>query len=250
MEKDKKKLVGLRRGFEVLRVMADRGGEGSFNELKAACNELPSPTLSRLLKVLVEEGLLEKPANGGPYRLGGATITLAQSVVGAIPKEKKLQPVLDALAARTGHSAAYLEMSGNHGIFVAKSLMPDAFSYRTVGDPITRINRNAFTQICLAYMDEKKAVRLLDGLTEPSAIPRKQFLQRLKRIRREGTFLAFQEDSRLLARVVGAVMADSGAFLGAIGVTFHTAKVGKKEEAGLRVQVTNAAHEAARALAV
>ena len=80
MPRQRETLVGLRRGIELLEHLAAAPQGLSFNELQSCFEELAPSTLSRLLKALQEEGLVENIAPQRSYVLGERAKALGQKL--------------------------------------------------------------------------------------------------------------------------------------------------------------------------
>ncbi len=103
------------RGLRILLTVADRGSIRA--EQLSSLLETPSSTVYRYLKTLAEFGFVER--HGSAYRLGprlligGANVTAAELVHAA-------GPVLEALSAETGETAALLRRVGTSAVCLAE----------------------------------------------------------------------------------------------------------------------------------
>jgi len=240
-------MIGLRRGIAVLNVLAQRADGGSFTELQRACSNLAPPTLSRLLKALASERLIEKRAADGRYVAGPELFTLARTVLGLASARDLVQPSLDRLADLTGQSSAYFERAADAMVLVAKREHAQSWNYLPVGGTHPKITRNGFGQVLLAQMPAPKLATLLDKTQEPLPTARAAFLKRLARIRKQGLFVERGEAARALVRIVAPVFAGpQGPFAGAIGITLLKGALAKPEFAACKPRVREAARDATR----
>lgn len=173
----------LRRGYAVLRQLAadDRGGS-TFSRLRTIEPGLTAASLSRLLKGMQAEQLLTKDEATGRYRLHPEFARFARQVAGAIPLHERLQPLVQALAAETGESAAWFEPDGERILLLAKAEIPERFHYIDVGQPIGPLLGHGAARVVLAFSSpsERQAAFRRHG---PPPLPANRYLQTLEAIR-------------------------------------------------------------------
>ncbi len=201
-------LAPLRRGIAILRFLSARDDWCSFSAMQAACSNLPSPTLSRLIKVLVDENLVERSPDSGRYRRGPALLDLAHMALGSLPKARLLQPVLDSLADETGQSAALFEFDSDAIVMVAKAERPNSCHFIDVGSRNVDLARHGFARAILAHMPEDDAVRLALAAPIPSEGGENRLREVYREIRQESVCLERSESKpnwmRVTAPVLGA----------------------------------------------
>ncbi|HVY85588.1 MAG TPA: IclR family transcriptional regulator [Caulobacterales bacterium] len=99
----------VQRAIMILRLMTRRGAPGwRLSEITKASN-LPHPTTSRLLKCLVEEGLVVRDAVTKRYRLGPLNFELGLASGVKLEFREQLRPVLERIAAESGDTV-YLHL--------------------------------------------------------------------------------------------------------------------------------------------
>jgi DNA-binding IclR family transcriptional regulator len=234
-------LVGLRRGFDVLRHLAANQEGIPFNRL-ADLTGLPAPTLSRILKVLVDEGMISK---NGVYALGQEFIALARLATGAASRAELLQGLLENLGRATGESAAYYEFRGLDITCIAKAEQSESFHYMAIGNLNSRVLLNAFGQVCIAFLDADEQKQVLGKADPGPCIPRADFRVRLKQIHEECIFVENGEANPSLIRIVAPVF-DGEALAGSLGITLLKRKLSKGVIENLKREVMAAAAEASR----
>jgi DNA-binding IclR family transcriptional regulator len=220
MPKESEALSSLRRGVAVLEHLARHHGGMRFTELREVFQGLAASTLSRILAVLVAEGLVVKREDAPLYRIGPRAEALGQLMFGTASRPRLFQPILDALARETGHSAAYFEFDHNAIILLAKSEPPEAFHYMAVMNRNRNFGLHGFAKVCLAYQPEDVRDRLLNRLERPLTVPREAFLNELVDIRRCGVLVNTQDDKAGICRVAAPVFEGLGhALAGVIGIS-------------------------------
>lgn len=93
----------IRRAFQVLRSVAEKADRGQRLADLACDLGLPVPTTHRILRALVQEGMVEQVPGGRRYRLGNGYVQIADTARRTSLQER-LRPVLCALAESLGCS--------------------------------------------------------------------------------------------------------------------------------------------------
>lgn len=102
----------VQRAIMILRLMTRRGAPGwRLSEITKASN-LPHPTTSRLLKCLVEEGLVVRDPATKRYRLGPLNFELGLASGVKLEFRDQLRPALEHLAAESGDTVYLYQYSG------------------------------------------------------------------------------------------------------------------------------------------
>lgn len=81
MAKEPETMSGLRRGVAVLEHPVRHRGGMTFGELRDVFQGLAASTLSRILSVLIDQGLVVKPETERLYRIGPRAEAPSQSIV-------------------------------------------------------------------------------------------------------------------------------------------------------------------------
>lgn len=225
---------GLRSSLAILARLADTGGL-AFTRLRREVG-LPAATVSRLLKVLAEEGWV---TGGGaePWRPGSAYRAAAWRLAPNADLAALIQPVVDQLAEATGESAAFVEWGGDGIVFRAKRERPESFHYMEVGSRNRNVVDHPFALTCLAHGDPASWRRF----AAPARRANIDLEAVLLRIRSDGVHVGVDRGQRIVAPVI----AHGGAFLGAIGVSrFATSELEPRQLERLRKLVSDHARRA------
>lgn len=199
---------GLRSALAILARLADSGGL-PFTRLRREVN-LPAATVSRLLKVLAEEGWVSGGAQE-PWRPGPAFRAAAWRLAPRSDLAHLVLPVVEDLAEGTGESAAFVEWGGDGIVFRAKAERPESYHYLGVGERNRGVLEHPFALLCLAHCDEA-AVRRYASAARKAGMDLGTLLPQ---IREAGVHTGMNKGWRIAAPVI----AHGGAFLGAIGIT-------------------------------
>lgn len=220
MGENSQQLPALRRGIDVLRTLALNTGWTSFSHIQQALGGVPAPTMSRLLKVLVDEELVERSEDHGRYRRGPALLDLAHLVLGSLPKARMLQPLLDSLADATGQSAALFEFDSDAIVMVAKAERPNSCHFIDVGARNTDLGRHGFARTILAHMREGDGARVAAHAPHPPECGIDALEKIFADIRESGVCIERSESKPNWMRITAPVFGASPDHLpDAIGVT-------------------------------
>ncbi|WP_420226358.1 IclR family transcriptional regulator [Pigmentiphaga litoralis] len=125
---------GIRRVVRVLKVLAVHRDVGlRFVEVADLC-ELERPTAHRMLKTLVEEGLLVRDPRSKRYRLGALTFELGLAAAHHFNLVDLCAPSLQRLARATGDTSFLFIRRGNDAICV--SSVPGHYPIQTPVVPV------------------------------------------------------------------------------------------------------------------
>ncbi len=159
--------VSLRRGLKLLDLLAGRHPV-TFSYLREGLGDLPATTLSRLLKVLLEEGWVLRDAQGH-YGLAPGGVDFARRCIGGLDEGELLAPLVERLAEETGESAAFAQFREIGFFFLAKREAPSSYHYIPLYQLNPDLKDNGFGFLCLAFQrDDLIRYRLaaMDDLTE------------------------------------------------------------------------------------
>jgi DNA-binding IclR family transcriptional regulator len=237
-------LPAVRRSAAILRILATRPGGCSFSELLTCGGRLSPASLSRLLKVLADEGLVAKDSMSGAYVVGAELLRLACGVRDAVSPRDVVQPVLDALAADTRQSAAFYEPETTGAVLTAKAEIEEGFHYIRVFQRMPELPRHGFGQVLLAFTPAAVRRRWA-GARWPTAAA--AYARRLTAVRRGLVVLPDWAPSggRGLIRLAAPVFrGGGGALCGVLGVTFWGGSVAAGRVAAMADRVVAAARRA------
>ena len=130
---DPKPIPALSRGLRALNVLARAGESGvTFSELGHKLEDLPAPTLSRLLKALGAEGYIVKNSSG-LYVSGPQLQELSRALGAGGSIEEIALDAMNTYARETGESIGFARFYGDRLVMVEKVEVPDSFKLATLG---------------------------------------------------------------------------------------------------------------------
>lgn len=198
----------VQRAIMILRLMTRRGAPGwRLSEITKASN-LPHPTTSRLLKCLVDEGLVVRDAATKRYRLGPLNYELGLASGVKLEFRDQLRPALERLAADTGDTVYLYQYAGLEVVCIER--IDGMTQLRSAALEIggrRPLGFSAAGVVMLATMDEARVQSVLKSLDRE--------IENHPRVTRNGILRAVSA-----ARVNGyAVTRDTTVLgLGAVGV--------------------------------
>jgi DNA-binding IclR family transcriptional regulator len=240
-------LTALRRSFAVLKRLAQSGKGCAFSNLQTIEDGLSAASLSRLLKVMQAEGLVAKEPSTGLYHTGSVFLQLARQAAGTVPVREILQPVVEALANRTGESAAWFERDGNSLVLTAKHELPERFHYVALFSQMGTVTQHGFGQTFLAWLPDEDSRALLDNSMQPSQVA--GFRKRLAEIRAGLVCVPEWNAPRPIVRVnVPVFRGLGGPLAGILGVSLWGRSISAALRKRLEAAVKEHAGQATRSL--
>lgn len=233
---------GLRLALGMLRVLAENDGQASFSQLKKELNNTPSATVSRILKVVAEEGWIVRSAQGG-YCIGDRYRRAARQITALDDPGKVLQPVVEALARESKESATFVTWEGDGFLFRNKHEMPDSFHYRAVGE-VNREDmfRTALGITCMAWQPPEVVAKFAKKMLDNPDLD--EWQRRLETVRDEKMCRTLDKGLRFAAPVC-----KNGLFIGVIAISLLPRELTGEEETRYRAHVHRAAERAGELLA-
>lgn len=126
---DRKFVVALARGLEVLRSFRPRDGFLGNQEI-AERTGLPRPTVTRITHTLCRLGYLTKVPRLGKYQLAPSAITLGYSALANLGIRRIARPFMDEMAERLGAPVAMGIRDRDRALYVDISRGSSAFTFQ------------------------------------------------------------------------------------------------------------------------
>jgi DNA-binding IclR family transcriptional regulator len=202
-------LVAVRRAWTCCELLAAQPAGAAFSDLAAACGGLAPASMSRLLRVLTDEALIERAGTRG-YRAGPRLRALLDR--GGDPLAR-IQPLLIALATTTGESAALFVPVADGVRLLAKHECDERFRYMAIGG----MNRHRQTH---------GAARLAAAWDGGEAA-----------LRQTGWLISRSDDQPGIARISAACLAADGSLRGIVTVSLVAVTLDATREASLTAAV-------------
>jgi DNA-binding IclR family transcriptional regulator len=226
---------------------AVEAGRRSFTAIVGATG-LTRPTAHRLLKALVDHGLLA--FEDGRYSLGLRLLGLAASALREQPLGELAHPVLERLAAATGESAQLFVRRGDERVCV--DAVEAASELRTivpVGAALP-LTAGSAGKVFLAWAPDADRTRLLrrvPGFT-PDTPSAERLAEEMPAVRRRGWAASTGEREPGVASVSAPVFGPDGSLVAAVSVSGPRTRVGRFRAARYAAAVREAAGRIERLL--
>ena len=211
----------------------------------AALLDLPKSTVSRLLKAMAEEGLLEQAAGSRRYRPGPLVVGLGRAGRGESRLIDRLQAMLAEIVQLSGHTG-YVSIRDGLEIFGVR-MVPGWQDLRVARPAGTRMPAvaTAVGRALLARLPDAVLQRLLPETVEPAspAAPasRAEVLARIEQVRRQGWSEAEDEGHRGIGTIAVVVQDPTTGEAASACITYPVAVVTGAERARMRGLLTEAA---------
>ena len=213
-------LAALRRGVLVLQMVANRPAGVSFTDL-GRLTGINRASLSRLLAVLVDEGMLRCDPASGWYRHGQAfeAMVAATTALGALPG--MAQPLLRRLAEATGCSAVLVLAAGSELLIGAKHEVANGCQHVPVGARMPRPLSNGLGRCLAAHLGATARLELLRANGQEATAATWEV--DLAPIRADQAVVPDQDDLGYFVRVAAPVFRCDGAVVAVVGVSLPAA---------------------------
>ena len=172
-----------RRSLRLLEILARPPHEKSFSDL-ADEMDLSGATLTRLLKMLVDEDWIRQRQTSNRYTLGYRTKRFGHALRGFGLQSNEVQGTVASLAYNVGHSACLASYQGDYFVITAKTEIHYGYHFIDVFAPNTDWIDNGMGQVLLAYQPDGVAKAIYDrqyGIVLPDT-----HLEGFRRIRDQG----------------------------------------------------------------
>lgn len=209
----------LERALHLLMVMENVGSPQSLTEL-AASTRLAKATVQRILSVLEKYDLVEKRL--GRYHLGVAVLPLAHGYLLTNELSRAALPVLQELAAATQETASLFIRLGFQRVVVHR--VEGAHPLRYVLPIGQRLPLEAGVgKVLAAALPVDELARMIEELGELRrargvVVTRTQFLDELKRIRKQGYSVSRHEREYGVASIAAPVTDPRGEVVAAVSI--------------------------------
>jgi DNA-binding IclR family transcriptional regulator len=230
---------GVRRSLEIVKQISFSKDGLSFSHLKESLGNVTPATLSRLLKVLIEEEWVEKNEEG-IYISGkeAKLLTYYQS-----PEKNKIEIIDNAikdLAEKTGESAAFAEYAGAGFAFKSKHEMGESFHFIDINKRSTDIFKNGFGIMTLAWQSEAEQQKVLSSDKERAKRFNDNWPQTWKEVREKKVRVSTDNGIRVVSPVM---LHDGKTFIGTVGISIIPKELSENDVEKHKEAVLYAARE-------
>jgi IclR family transcriptional regulator, KDG regulon repressor len=236
----------------LLKVFLSREKEIGVSELARRLG-IGKSTVHRLLTTLVHEGLVERNADTGAYRLGLVMFELGQAVRVHMDLHAAVGPVLASLREETHESCQVGVLDGHEVVYVdrlesSQTLRLFNETGRRVPVHCTSSGKVLLAALAPADLDRVLAVAPLTALTARTISDPDRLRAELDRVRARGWAEAVEEREVGVASIAAPVLDSSGRVVAAVGIGGPAARMGTAQRKRLAEIVVEAGEAASRHL--
>lgn len=169
---DRKFVVALARGLEVLRAFRVRDGFLGNHEI-AERTGLPRPTVSRITYTLCKLGYLTQVPRLGKYQLAPAAIALGYSALANMGIRQVAHPLMDEAAEALAAPIALGVIDRNRALYIDISRGSATYTVRLEIGSQVPLARTAMGRALISVLPERKRAMILEQLAQryPSEWP-------------------------------------------------------------------------------
>ncbi|OAA20999.1 transcriptional regulator [Frankia sp. EI5c] len=184
-----------------------------------AATGLPTTTVARILRSLVQENLLQR--TGDHYSIGLRVMAWSAAATAGSDLIEAAKPVVTELRDRTGESSIVYVRQGGTRVAVLISHSEQSIIYQGKIGQIQPLNAGGAGKIFMAYEPEALAAALDAGLpayTENTITARDRLEADLEVVRRRGWAYSPEERERGLSSMAAPLTDARGALVGALAI--------------------------------
>lgn len=218
-------MSSLQKVFVVIETVVSRQATGmTFAEIIAATG-MPKASAHRMLKELVELGVLTYATHTARYRGSLKLASLGCEVTANLDLRALAHSYLQSLHEATHHTANLGIRDGDAGVYIDKIETPD-YGIKLFSEVGKRfpLYCTAMGKVLLAFGDagERDAylVRRFDSLTPNTIVDPARLLEELGRVRAEGVALDREEITRGVMCVAAPIFGAQETVVGAVSIAF------------------------------
>lgn len=211
----------LERGLALLEFIAQSPNGSPYQELRKT--NIPSASLTRLLRTLVERGYLTKDSRGW-YQLGLKMFTYGAAAVSRLEPNRVVKPQLDLLAQTTGETAEFCVLDGFDLVFIDRTESKQSIQlFAQIGYRSLGLHYHAPGKVALAYKKPEffegyLKERGISSGTEYSIKNKNDLLLQLTKVRKLGYALESREARVDVSRVASPIFNFQNELVGMIGI--------------------------------
>ena len=232
------------RAITSLELIAERG-EAGIGELATALG-VHTSTVSRLLGVLADHGLIEQVDGGGTYRLGFALIPLAGRVAERLEVTTHAHPICADLAARLGETVTIAIPDRGRAVTVDQARGPAMVTAHNWLGRSTPLHNTSTGKVLLAAVGAADPDALATALAPETHLSRRALralAAELAQVAARGYAWALEEYEPGLHAVAAPIHGPDGAVIAALSVSGPAYRLSAQRITEIAPDVVAAGHE-------
>ena len=222
-------IQSIERAVAILRAFSEEEPELGVTELGRRLG-LHKSTVSRILKTLEQEGLVNQNPQTSKYRLGLGLISLAGVALGRLDVRGVAQPHLNALVEASGETVNVTVLDGDECVNIERVASPKPIRYVGWIGRRTPTHCTAAGKVLLAHLPPHKRQEILQQplkrYTESTIVDVACLEASLVEVRRQGYAIVHEEFEEDFSAMAAPVFAHDGTAVAAITVSGPTYRLG------------------------
>jgi DNA-binding IclR family transcriptional regulator len=216
----------INRAIRTLELLSVQDGKACTPEYLATATGTTVPIIRRLLRTLVEQGLIIEGADEASYIFGPRALRLSNLIQSNLPLERIARPVMQALVAEFDETVtinAYLRSEGM-SICVAVEECEKPMQYMLEPGELKQLHSGASGKTILAFLPDDTVERIiqhrgLNAVTTKTITSRATLARDLKRVRLDGVAVSHGERINGAVGIGAPVFGGSGQVLASLTMT-------------------------------
>lgn len=251
--KKKSSAPALSKGLDILELLASRGEDVSFSEIRSYL-KIPSTSLQRFLATLQKKGYLRQNPENSKYQLGLKLMTFVNALLSRLDLRTIARPFIQKLMAKSGETVELAILNENEILYIDKYETPESIRLVVqVGSRYATLHPTAVGKVFLAYMSEEKFEQIIKerGLkkyTENTVTDVDKLKKELEKICSSGYAFDDQEVRLGVRRIAAPIFDHSDRLTGVVGIAGPTFRIKKGRLGDLAMMVKQTAKEISREL--
>ncbi|WP_058545179.1 IclR family transcriptional regulator [Pseudomonas fluorescens] len=215
--------LALTKGIQVLRAISEGGRNARFADLMAQTG-FPKPTLYRIIKALMVEGLVRHDPKSGSYHLGVGFLRLAFQVLEQLDIREVAHEELKRLSHHTSEAVHLAVLDGRDTVYIDIAESSQAIGAVGKLGSTSATYAAASGKVIVAFLPNDALRRLVDGLelsplTAHTVTSKNKLLEELAAIRERGYALNEEEETPGIHGVAAPIFNLSGEVIASIGIS-------------------------------
>ena len=166
--------------------------------------DMSSASLSRLLRMLLDEGWVRNDGDGS-YVAGAKLLQLGRHLNGHWSEHELVEPIVQRVALRTGHSSCFARFANDCFVLTAKTEMPSSYHFIDLFWDNRDLITNGMGMALLAYQEQEVAAFFIEEKAGAERVA--DLLDLLADIRRDGHYVSRENH---VLRIMAPVRAGLG----------------------------------------
>ncbi|MET4559229.1 IclR family transcriptional regulator [Lysinibacillus parviboronicapiens] len=219
----------LERAMTIAKVLASETTENSLSISELATKvDLPLSTLHRILKAMIQQGMIEQDEQTKHYRLGTIWMEIGLQVYDTMDYISKIRPELERLAREVEESVYLSKPAGTDTIIIERidSAANPIRIYDQLGIRIP-MHIGAANKAILAAMPASQASEIISQLVPNEDIA--DFNFQLAQVQKQGFAISHGERTTGTSSVAVAVLNGFGEIVGAVSIGFVSFNVTEEQ---------------------